>query len=247
MKLLLSEIQLKTVIQHYLNEDYNNMYDWYEFKDENMREILSSIKDKEFYRLRKIPAMPYKRALEEFVKFRFFNRFPVKYIYQWKNIVLENIATLHNTTQLMGHGNDYPYDEFYDVFDYNYDTGEEYDGEYSKWAKQKAEETGNDKYLERYFYAPLEEYLDDVCHMEDYLPTFSNGAWFLSDFGLKPLFKLGERLIEQDKPEDIIITINKILDITHARSDLAEVFIEGGSKSLDNIAGYERTPEYHGP
>ena len=246
MKILISESQLNVIIEDYYN-DYNNQDDWYEFKDQNIRDILSHIRNKKIYKLSKIPAMPYKKAIEEFVKYGHFIRFPENFIHRWKGIVLENIATLSNTTELMGHANDAPYDEFYDEFDYNHKTNTENNGEFSKWCRKKYKETGDKEYITKYRFFPMSEFLDDVYHMDDYLPTFSNGAWFLSDFGLKPLFKLGQKLITQTKPEDMIVTINKILDITHARSDLAEVFIEGGSATLNNIAGYERNTEYHGP
>lgn len=68
------------------------------------------------------------------------------------------------------------------------------------------------------------------------LPTFSNNQYTISDYGLEPLYKLGLEMIKQDTPEEIIVTINKILDVTHQRGDLAELFIEGGSKTLNYIS-----------
>lgn len=58
----------------------------------------------------------------------------------------------------------------------------------------------------------------------------------ISDYGTEPLMKLGYEMARQEKPEEIIVTINRILDVAHQRSDLAEIFIEGGSASLDYIS-----------
>ena len=83
----------------------------------------------------------------------------------------------------------------------------------------------------------ITEFLNEVYNMEETLPIFSNGAYLVSDYGLGPLSRLGEELIDKHTPEDIIVVISKILDVTHPRSDLAELFIEGGSKSLEYIQG----------
>jgi hypothetical protein len=48
--------------------------------------------------------------------------------------------------------------------------------------------------------------------------------------------EIRSRNIKSKNPNEIIVTINRILDVSHQRSDLAELFIEGGSKSLDYIS-----------
>lgn len=203
---------IKNIVKKILREEYNHMQDWFEFEGNNMYEILMSIKYKQKIEFsNKIKPNQYKMALNDFVKYGEFNRFPVKYIYAWKDLMLENVAMLYNLTQLNGHGASFPFDEFYDVFEI---PEEEQDYDYIK----------------------ASEDLDKKYHYDDYLPTFSNGQFLASDYGVDPLFKLGERLLGQTTPEDIIVTINKMLDIAHQRSDLAEIFIEGGSKSLDFIS-----------
>ena len=77
---------------------------------------------------------------------------------------------------------------------------------------------------------------DVVYNFDETLPTFSNGQPLVSDYGLKPLYDLGQELIDIKDPKDIVIMINRILDVTHQRSDLAELFIEGGRESLDYIS-----------
>ena len=137
-------------------------------------------------------------------------RFPTKYIYEWKTDVLTNIAMLGALTAIGGHTSHFPFDSFYDEFEI---PEEEQDYDFSN------------------AYDKLDEYNQD-----DYLPTFSNGQPVLSDYGLTPLEKLAYKLIHDKEPKDISITINRILDVVHPRSDLAELFIVGGSSSLSYIS-----------
>jgi hypothetical protein len=255
MKLLITEEQCQFLIR-----EYSNIHDYWQFERNNMSEIFQSIKNGEKVTFSgKINPTQYQNALRDFMRFPrnpHFVRFPVKYVYRWKRIMLENTATLDNLTSIHGHTSYFPYETFYDIFDYsevrqtqqlNLFTGElEYetiDGEYTTWAKQRYQETGDKEYLQENNFTTIYEYLDDVCHIDDYVPFFSNGQPVLSDFGLRPLTDLAEKLISQERPEEIIITINKMLDITHPRSDLAELFIVGGSDSLDTIAGFEKQEE----
>lgn len=144
---------------------------------------------------------------------------------------------LYSLTEIAGHTSHFPWDEFFDVFDYNHDTDENNSGEYSKWFYMiKKEEPDNDDFDEINSFYATNRFLDEVKHIDDYLPLFSNGQYLISDYGLEPLFKLGEELEKQHDPNNILVIINKILDVTHQRSDLAELFIEGGSKSLDYIS-----------
>jgi hypothetical protein len=65
---------------------------------------------------------------------------------------------------------------------------------------------------------------------------YSNGHWVLSDYATEPLEELAIELDIAETPEEIIVVINKILDVSHQRSDIAELFIKGGSNSLDVIS-----------
>lgn len=60
----------------------------------------------------------------------------------------------------------------------------------------------------------------------------------ISDYGLKPLLKLLEQLYQQSKPEDKLVTIDKMLNVIHHTSDLANIFLRGGSADLDQLSGY---------
>jgi len=72
--------------------------------------------------------------------------------------------------------------------------------------------------------------------MDELLPRFSNGEYVMSDFGLEPLQKLVEKLIPMTDVNQILVTINMIMDVAHQRSDLSEIFLEGGQESHFSIS-----------
>ena len=59
-------------------------------------------------------------------------------------------------------------------------------------------------------------------------------AW--SDYGLNPIEKLISEYDENQSPEEVLVIINKILDIYHCRGDLASLFVNGGSKALTQVS-----------
>lgn len=65
------------------------------------------------------------------------------------------------------------------------------------------------------------------------LPDGSD-AW--SDYGLKPIFNLINQYDKNMTPEQVLVLINKILDVYHQRGDLSSIFIKGGSKILSQIS-----------
>lgn len=251
MKIIITEQQAK-----FLAEEYNDESDYFHLYDETVMEVFNSIKNQQKITFHKINPAQYQTALRDFMRFPrnpHFVRFPTKYVFRWKSMMIEGVVLLDALTSIHGHSQYFPYDEFYDVFNYtesyqsdqyNLFTGEleevTPDGEYTAWAKKRYQETGNKDYLKDYDWSSVYEYLDDVMNIDDYVPFFESGHAVMSDFGLEPLRKLVLTLLGQDRAEDIIITINKMLDVTHPRGDLAELFIKGGSKSLDFIAGFEK-------
>ena len=204
MKIILTETQLKNIV----NEHIDDVHDFNYLMINVTYEIFSAIKNKEKIEFDLIKPLEYKRALEEYMKYGQFIRFPEDKIYDWKDLVLTNIAMLDSLTSINGHSSHFPFDEFYDVFD-------------------------NLKIPKKYYYdwGYVYDILEKKYHIDDYIPFFSNGQPVLSDYGLEPLLKLAEQLIRQRKPEEIIITINKIMNVVHQRSDLSELFIEGGQDS----------------
>jgi len=60
---------------------------------------------------------------------------------------------------------------------------------------------------------------------------------FISDFGLRPLEILLSQLLKENKSENRVVIIDKMLNVIHQRSDIASWFVEGGSKSLSELSG----------
>jgi hypothetical protein len=65
-----------------------------------------------------------------------------------------------------------------------------------------------------------------------------SGQAYISDYGMQPLMTLVGELRRETKPEDKLVTIDKMLNVVHPRSDMASWFIEGGSSSLSKLSGY---------
>lgn len=179
------------------------------------------------------PSM-YQKALNEFTKFGELKTFPTKYIYQWFGIIMKNTAILSTLTDIAGHSSYFPIDDFIEVY---------FDGERELFDEYK-ERLGED-----HDFSAAWEYLEHkgICDKMK-LPDGSD-AW--SDYGLEPILKLIKEYNENLTPEQVLVLINKILDVTHARGDLASMFIEGGSKTLSMISstGYineEKYIAYHG-
>lgn len=66
------------------------------------------------------------------------------------------------------------------------------------------------------------------------LPDGSD-AW--SDYGLSPLYKIIDEFSENMEAGQIMILIDRALDVGHCRGNLASAFIEGGSKSCSTVTG----------
>lgn len=196
-----------------------DIYDYYEEYDNLFREILMDMVNKSTKKhvLKKINLNMYQKALNEFIKYGELMRFPAKYVEQWKNIIIQNFMYLDVITMFYGHTSSFDEDAFNDVVLNTDETGKRVN-DWSE-AMDYIEENGYDNIL------------------DNILPRFSNGHDLISDYGLEPLSKIVEKLYETDDPNEILILINKALDISHQRSDLSELFIEGGESSLNRISG----------
>lgn len=205
------------------NSQFNDVYDYYEEYDEVFYEILNQMMtgDKTPIVLRKIKPQMYQQALNEFIKYGAIIRYPTKYIYNWKDIVIRNTIFLDVNTMFYGHTSGFDVDRFNDFVLNADETGESV----SDWSEAW-------EYMEKMGY-------DD--NLEFFMPKFSNGHDLISDYGLEPLRKVVEQLMETQDPNQILVLINKALDISHQRSDLSELFIEGGEHVLDRISGLTET------
>lgn len=66
-------------------------------------------------------------------------------------------------------------------------------------------------------------------------------AW--SDFGIRPLMEIFDEYDSDLPPEKVIVLVNKALDVSHQRGDMASIFIEGGSASLSRISENKMAPK----
>jgi len=73
-----------------------------------------------------------------------------------------------------------------------------------------------------------DEEIDTFC---DYACD-ANGAARISDYAMDKLKKLAVDLYEEQDPTDKLVILDTIFSVTHARSDLASWFIEGGRFTL---------------
>jgi hypothetical protein len=86
--------------------------------------------------------------------------------------------------------------------------------------------TINPKYDFEEYGIKTQKQIDAVC---DWIGT-------ISDYGLDPLEKLVYRLYKAQKPEDKLLIVDMMLNVVHQTSDLAKIFVEGGSRSLSQLA-----------
>jgi hypothetical protein len=77
----------------------------------------------------------------------------------------------------------------------------------------------------------MDEYFGDWIH--------DGRQWRISDYGLKPLHKLLVQLRKEFDPSKKLPILDKMLNVVHARSDIASWFVEGGSTALSQLSGME--------
>lgn len=161
----------------------------------------------------------YQKALQEFTKYGQLIHFPVQKIYQWMGIIMKNTAILRTTTDICGHSSYFPTDEFVDYY---------FEGDYDLWNEYKENINQDNDYYAAW------EFLDEKGFDEwNKLP---DGSDSLSDFGIEPLENLISQYNSDMSPEQVLVLINKCLDIAHFRGDLASMFIQGGSQVLTQIS-----------
>lgn len=71
--------------------------------------------------------------------------------------------------------------------------------------------------------------------MTDYF-TDLNGSWLLSDYGLPKLEEIYPSIFNAKTDEEKLYACDKALNVIHQRNDLASMFVEGGSKTLLDVA-----------
>lgn len=186
----------------------------FEYKPYN---VLCMIRDDENLWTPLIEPSVYKQALTEFIKYGQFMHFPAeKYIDDWWRIIIKNTRIIESITELAGHTQWFPTEDVEDFF------GEE------------AEEYIKNKGLEdESSYKQYSSLLDDKGYYDKMVLPDGSNAW--SDYGLRPLYKIINEYDEWMTPEEVLVLINRALDVIHQRGDLASAFIKGGSNTLSKI------------
>lgn len=150
----------------------------------------------------------YKQALLEFMKMGELVRFPKDKVFKWLEIIMKNTCIIDSITALAGHTEWFPYDDCVGVYSELEDENMDF-STFSAFLQDKG------------FY--------DWCKLPD-----GSNAW--SDYGLKPLWNILNEYNEGMTAEQILVLVNRCLDVYHQRGDLASAFIEGGSSSLTKIS-----------
>ena len=85
--------------------------------------------------------------------------------------------------------------------------------------------------------AYLDERLtDDMLDLfADHVIDPETGSWRISDYATDKLLNLAAKLLDTPSPEEQLVVIDRMLQITHQRSDLAALFVEGGSYTLSEL------------
>ena len=167
----------------------------------------------------------YQRALQEFMKFGQLTNFPTNRIYQWFGVIMRNTAILRSLTEIAGHDTYTPIDVFLDTFFYDYDNDEV---DMNKWEKYK-EQLGDDS-----DYGAMIAYLDSMQFFEWFQLPDGSDPW--SDYGIAPLEQIINEYNDDKSPEEVLVLLNKALDVIHCRGDLASIFIVGGRQTLSKIS-----------
>jgi hypothetical protein len=200
------------------DKEYSICTEHTELVREFTMEYFNSVKAKrkfKIYKPRIVPSM-YKRALDDFMLFGKVTRFPEKIILGWRESIVNNIALLEAMTAIGGHTSYFPFEEFNDAFFYDPEVG--------------------DVTRETYDYTEAVKILEEYDLEDKNFPLWSNGQWLLSDFALEPLLMLSYELSVIQDVSEMLTCMDRIMNVVHERSDIAELFMVGGSKSLTVIS-----------
>ena len=110
------------------------------------------------------------------------------------------------------------------------------------YIKEFIEKNGYEELSNEELYKEIDELLRFKFY-EYYMEDPKSGQAYISDYGLDPLLKLVDEVRRQTKPEDKLVTLDKMLNVVHMRSDIAAWFVEGGSSALTDLSGYEHDEE----
>ena len=196
------------------NENYHPIYELYDehtvfnLLDEFMEDKRNGVDRKQWLL---IPAEQYTALLERYMSSPTpeMARIPERLVESWFNFIMQDFIDIENITALAGHSQYFPSDDLEDYF--------------------------NDVHINWQSYEQASEYLDKIGFYDWCL--FPDGTYAWSDYGLQPIGKLIQEYKTTMQPHEILLLINRILNVSHWRGDLASAFIEGGSATCSKISG----------
>lgn len=189
-----------------------------------------------------IDPIKYKNALQEFVENGQLIRTKTKDVEQWFETIVRNTALLDKITYIVGHSSWFPETEIKEYF-FGTDRAEA-DRKFQEYKKQlqardeelppelatEAESTGGDISD----MAVLWKLLEDKGFFDKAALPDGSPAW--SDYGLRPLWEIIGEYHEGMSAEQVLVLINKALDVYHQNGDLASAFIKGGAETAEKIS-----------
>lgn len=214
---------------HIINENIDDSHPFYDYLEEyshyNIFEWFETDKrdnnGKNTIWFPRINPSEYQQALDYLSKFGELPKPLQNKPYQWFGIIMKNTAILANCTDLCGHSSYFPK---YDFLCYFFSDDE--NGEWEEWL--------NEKGLEDDVFYPCEEYLNEIGFYD--WCVLPDGSDAMSDYGLQPLLKIIKEYNDNLSPEQVLVLVNKALDVYHMRGDLSSIFIQGGKKNLSQIS-----------
>ncbi|MCK9434995.1 MAG: hypothetical protein M0R32_09305 [Candidatus Cloacimonetes bacterium] len=82
----------------------------------------------------------------------------------------------------------------------------------------------------------------DFEGFENYIIDKNSGQWRISDYAMEPLMEDAYRIIAAQNTTDRIIAVDRAINRIHQRSDIAKFFVEGGTSTLNQLAGKPALP-----
>ena len=220
-------IDMSNLMSNLVGESINTKrHEYISYLEEySPREIFMMFQDHERPWTNLINPESYQKALQEFMRFGQLNSFPSNKIYQWFGVIMRNTAILSALTDIAGHSKYTPLDEFLDVFFYDYDNGEV---DMNKWKNYKEQIGDEDDY------SAMIVYLNNQQFFEWFQLPDGSDPW--SDYGINPLEQIIYEYSDNKSPEEVLVLLNRALDVIHSRGDLASIFIVGGKQTLSKIS-----------
>jgi hypothetical protein len=263
-------IQLINEEIHFLKEDEYDDVDWdlYEARDRVEELIFEDFlyrNNEDFTKHAPWTVIPFtilKKLWEDYMKYGYV-RYP-KQLDKIEGIFTRNILKIDLFTFYSGHTNansDYDFEEhmgnyvdgylgcYYKnnpEYEYHSDFKKIYtSGNCENYKNRRLDEEMEKIDLEDVEYNEIREIILETlkeAFWDYYIEDPKEGQARISDYGLKPLFKLLEKLRKEKSPEKKLVIMDNMLNVIHMRSDIASWFLQGGSSALSQLSG-TITPE----